>query len=229
MSCYEIVLADDHPIFREGIKRVVERVPDLKIVGEAGDGLELLQLLQRISPGLLILDVSMPNLGGMEVLKEIRKIQPQLKILILTMHKSRGYLYKAFSMRVQGYMVKEEAHANLIAAIATIRRGGTHISSLMGEQFADLVARHCRREPFETEPLSAREIQVLTLLAEGKTDKEIADLLFIGIRTVNAHRRNIKNKLNMKKATELVKYAISSGYANQPPQKLQGEEISAGR
>jgi DNA-binding NarL/FixJ family response regulator len=213
MNCYEIVLADDHPIFREGIKRVVERVPDLKIVGEAGDGLELLQLLQRISPRLLILDISMPNLGGMELLKEIRKINPQLKILILTMHKSRGYLYRAISMHVQGYMVKEEAHANLIAAIATIRRGGTHISSFMGEQLPDLVARHCRGElPFQAEPLSNREIQVLTLLAKGKTDKEIADLLFIGVRTVHAHRRNMKNKLDMKKATELVRYAMRNGY-----------------
>jgi len=213
MNRYEIVLADDHPIFREGIKRVVERVPDLKIGGEAGDGLELLRLLQRISPQLLILDISMPNLGGMEVLNEIRKIHPQLKILILTMHKSRGYLYRAVSMQVQGYMVKEDTHSNLIAAIETIRRGGTHISSFMSEQLPDLFARHCRRElPFQAGPLSDREIQVLTLLADGKTDKEIADLLFIGIRTVHSHRRNIKNKLDMKRPNELIKYAIRNGY-----------------
>ncbi|RJR33132.1 MAG: DNA-binding response regulator [Deltaproteobacteria bacterium] len=213
MNCYEIVLADDHPIFREGIKRVVERVPDLKVVGEAGDGLELMQLLQRISAQLLILDLSMPNRGGLDIINEIREINPQLKILILTMHKSRGYLYRAFSMKVQGYMIKEEAYANLIAAITTIRQGGTHISAFMGEQFADLVAKHCRRElHFEIDRLSDRETQVLALLAEGKTDKEIADLLFIGVRTVNSHRRNIKNKLNINKGTELVSYAVRNGY-----------------
>jgi DNA-binding NarL/FixJ family response regulator len=213
MNCYEIVLADDHPIFREGIKRVVERVPDLTIVGEAGDGLELLQLLQRNSPQLLILDISMPNLGGMEVLNEIRKINPKMKILILTMHKSRGYLYRAISMQVQGYLVKEEAHSTLIAALETIRRGGTHISSFMSEQIPDLFARHCRRElPFQAESLSAREVQVLSLVADGKSDKEIADLLFIGIRTVHSHRRNIKKKLDMKRPIELVRYAICHGY-----------------
>jgi len=213
MNPYEILLADDHPLFREGIKRIIEGEPALKIVGQAGDGLELLQLLRKLSPQLVILDISMPNLGGLEAIGEIRRLYPRLKVLILTMHKSRGHLHRAISMRVEGFLCKEDAHADLILAINTIRKDGTYISPLLRERIVELFSQQFGGNvEVRSENLSNREIQVLKLLAEGKSSKEIAALLFIGIRTVHSHRRNINIKLNARKHSELVRYAIQQGY-----------------
>ncbi len=213
MDPYKIILADDHPIFRQGVKNVVEQVPGLKIVGEAADGLELLQLLQQTSPQLVILDLSMPNIGGMAAVGQMKRIHPQIKVLILSMHKTPAHFYRAISMQVQGYLLKEDTHAELIAAIKTIRSGGTYISAILAAQVPEILARKSRGDlAFQEDPLSDREIQILSLLAEGKTNKQIAELLFIGIRTVQNHCNNIRGKLNIRKSGELIKYAILRGY-----------------
>jgi len=218
MDRYKIVLADDHPIFREGVRRLVEQVPGLKIVGEAADGLELLQLLQRTSPQLVILDLSMPYYGGLAALKEMKRIHPQVKVLILSMHKTRAHFYRAISLRVQGYLLKEDTHAELIAAIKMIRSGRTYISPLLAKQISEFLAEKGHEDlAFQEDLLSEREIQILSLLAEGKTNKEIADLLFISLKTVQAHRHNIKTKLNLWKSSELIKYAIIKGYTTMEP------------
>ena len=120
-SSYQIVLADDHPLFREGIKRVMEAIPDLEVVGEAGDGLELLTLMQGTTPDMLILDITMPNLQGIEAAQEIKRLYPGVKILILTMHKSREHLCRALGAGAEGYLLKENAYADLVSAIETIR------------------------------------------------------------------------------------------------------------
>ena len=218
MDPYKIILADDHPIFRQGVRNVVERVPGLEIVGEAADGLELLQLLQQTSPQLVILDLSMPNIGGMAAFKEMKRIYPQVKVLILSMHKTQAHFYRAISMQVQGYLLKEDTHAELIAAIKVIRSGGTYISAILASQIPEILARKCRGEvAFQEDSLSDREIQILSLLAEGKTNKQIAEFLFIGIRTVHTHCNNIRAKLNIRKSGELIKYAIIRGYAIMDP------------
>jgi len=220
MQPYKIVLADDHTIFRQGVRRVVEEVPGLKVVGEAADGHELLQLLQQTSPQLVILDLSMPDYGGMAALKEMKRIHPRVKVLILSMHKTRAHLYRAISMQVQGYLLKEDTHEELIAAIKVIRSGGTYISTLLAAQIPRINAKKGRgnlafqEDCVQEDPLSDREIQILSFLAEGKTNQQIADLLSLSIRTVHCHRLNIKRKLDLRKSIELIKYAILKGYTS---------------
>lgn len=131
MSKFRIILADDHALFREGIKRILQDDPNLTVIGEAGDGLELLDLLEQSTPDLVILDISMPRLEGLEVINLIKGLYPEVKILILTMHKSRDYVYKAMDKGADGYMVKEDANEVLRSAIETLRRGETFISPLI--------------------------------------------------------------------------------------------------
>lgn len=131
MSKFRIILADDHALFREGIKRILQDDPNLTVIGEAGDGLELLDLLEQSTPDLVILDISMPRLEGLEVINLIKGLYPEVKILILTMHKSRDYVYKAMDKGADGYMIKEDANEVLRSAIETLRRGETFISPLI--------------------------------------------------------------------------------------------------
>ncbi len=213
MHPYKIVLADDHTIFRQSVRRVVEEVPGLEIVGEAASGHELLLLLQQTSPQLVILDLSMPDYGGMAALKEMKRPHPRVKVLILSMHKTRGHVYRAISMQVQGYLLKEDTHEELIAAIKLIRSGGTYFSPLLAGQISEInVKKRLRDLLFQEDPLSNREAQILSFLAEGKTSQQIADLLSLSIKTVNTHRLKIKRKLDLGKSIELIKYAILKGY-----------------
>ena len=215
-SPFSILLADDHVMFRRGVRRIIQGINDVEVVGEASDGFELLELLKKTSPQLVILDISMPNLRGLEATREIKIIDPAVKVLILTMHKDKEYLYHAFSAGAEGYLLKEDADSELISAIDTLRRGGTYISPLLSTQLADLFMQKSRpgAEPLTgpREPLTTREREIIKLIAEGKSSKEVADLLFISSRTVQHHRANIMRKLNLKKTADLVKYALQKGY-----------------
>jgi DNA-binding NarL/FixJ family response regulator len=131
MSKYRIILADDHVLVREGIKRILQENPKLTVIDETGDGLELLRLLEERSPDLVILDISMPGLGGLEAIKIIKQLHPQIKVLVLTMHRSREYLYEAMDNGADGYLLKDDANDILHSAIATLRRGKTFISPLI--------------------------------------------------------------------------------------------------
>jgi DNA-binding NarL/FixJ family response regulator len=215
MEPYGIVLADDHVLVRQGLKRIVEESTNLRVVGEANDGLELLKLLNQVTPQMVILDIFMPNLRGIEAIHEIKKIHPEVKVLILTMHKDKEYLYLALSAGAKGYILKEDADKELFTAIEKVRQGKTYISPhFSGEVVDDLVqiGKGGTRAIFETDTLTTREREVLKLIAEGKSSKEIAQLLFISVLTVNNHRAKIMEKLNLNKATDLVKYAIRKGY-----------------
>ncbi|MCL4501239.1 MAG: response regulator transcription factor [Deltaproteobacteria bacterium] len=213
---FSILLADDHTMFRRGVRRIIQSINDTEVVGEASDGFELLELLKKTSPHLVIMDISMPNLRGLEATREIKIISPAVKVLILTMHKDKEYLYHAFSAGAEGYLLKEDADSELISAIDTLRRGGTYISPLLSTQLADLFMQKSRpnTEPMTSpgERLTTREREIIKLIAEGKSSKEMADLLFISSRTVQHHRANIMRKLNIKKTADLVKYAIQKGY-----------------
>jgi DNA-binding NarL/FixJ family response regulator len=211
---YRIVLADDHVIFRRGIKGLISQNPDLKVVGEAGDGIELLNLLQRgLETDMVILDISMPNLRGIEATHEIKIIMPEVKILVLTMHKSKEYLYHSISAGAQGYMLKEDSEVELFSAIETIRKGNMFVSELLTRELAeDLSHLHQGDSQIPTDPLSPREREVLKMVAEGKSNKEIADLLYISTRTVENHRSNIMNKLKFRKTADLIRYAVLKGY-----------------
>jgi DNA-binding NarL/FixJ family response regulator len=215
MATYRIVLADDHVLFRQGEKRILEGMADLEVIGEASDGLELLNLLKQSTPDMVILDISMPKLRGLEAIHEIKKIHTDVNILILTMHKDKEYVYLALSAGAKGYLLKEDTDKELFSAIEKIRQGKTYLSPYLSEQLTNEWARIGREGPesfSEIDPLTTREREVLKLIAEGKSNKEIADFLFISIRTVERHRANMMERLNLKKTTDLIKYAIQKGY-----------------
>ncbi|KAF0219145.1 MAG: LuxR family transcriptional [Geobacteraceae bacterium] len=203
MDRYRIVLADDHVLIRQGLGGLIKGVADLEVVGEAGDGIELLALLKSVIPHMVILDISMPHLRGIEAVRAIKGNYPAVKILVLTMH--REYVQQALAAGADGYLLKEDADRDLFSAIENIRQGRVYLSPrLAGELLGN-------RAP-SAEPLSNREKEVLKLIAEGKSNKEIAETLFISARTVESHRASILDKLKSKNTADLVKYAIQKGY-----------------
>ena len=143
-SPFKILLADDHVMFRRGVRSLIQGMDNVEVVGEASDGLELLRLLKEISPHLVIMDISMPNLRGLEATREIKILDPGVKVLILTMHKDREYLYHALTAGAEGYLLKEDADGELISAIETLRKGGTFISPLLSAQMADIFVEKFR-------------------------------------------------------------------------------------
>jgi two-component system, NarL family, response regulator NreC len=211
LSPFSVVLADDHAMFRQGVKRILAELPGVRVVGEAQDGLELLDLLKNIKPDLVILDISMPHLRGVEAIREIMTLHPGAKILMLTMHKEQEYLYFALKAGVDGFLLKEDADSELILALEAIRRGKVYISPLLSEQLPGLLAKHHRRRGGQAEILTEREKQILQLIAAGRSSKEIGAQLFISPRTVQNHRANLMRKLNLKKTADLVKYALQQG------------------
>jgi DNA-binding NarL/FixJ family response regulator len=212
VAAYRIVLADDHALFREGIKRIVAGFPGVQIVGEASDGLQLLELLKTIGADMVILDLSMPNLHGIEAIGQIKRIYPGIKVLVLTMHKTKAYLQQSLAAGADGFLLKEDAYDDLHNAIRTIQEKGFFISSLLFHYASEIMIEAVRKTETPEEILSPREIEILRLVAEGKTSKEIAELLHIADTTVKNHRANMKKKLDLKKNADLIKYAIQNGY-----------------
>lgn len=209
MAIYKIVIADDHAIFRDGIKELINSRPGIGVTGEAADGMALLKVLSRQTPDLVILDITMPGLSGIEIAREIRRRWPRLAILFLSMHKKKEYLKRALATGARGYMIKENTAEELLAAIAAIRRGGTYVSPTLINAFSTDIIDIFRDNSSRTkDPLTPRERQVLKLIAEGYTNAQIGELLFISERTVHRHRANIRSKLQLKRTADLIKYAL---------------------
>ncbi len=202
MAPYRIILADDHVLFRQGLRRIIEETVDLEVIGEAGDGAELLRLLSDLKaliPHMVILDMSMSNLHGIEAIHKIRNNHPEIKILVLSMHKE--YLHQALLAGANGYLLKEDADKEFFSAIENIQQGRIHISPRLTKEFS-------RDRISLPEPLTTREKMVLNLIAEGKSNREMAQLLFISVRTVESHRASIIGKLRLKGTANLVRYAL---------------------
>jgi DNA-binding NarL/FixJ family response regulator len=215
MNRYRVIIADDHAMFRHGMKRILSERPDVEVVGEAQNGLDLLDQLRTLQPDMIVLDISMPQLRGIEAIHEIKKTRPDAKVLMLTMHKDSDYVFQAISAGADGYLLKEDAEKDLFFAMDTVRRGKVYLSSLVAEEsHQDWVEmRRGTRQPADLERLTLRERQILKLIAEGKSSKEIGSLLFISFRTVERHRANIMDKLNVRKSAELIRYALQKGYS----------------
>lgn len=213
MGSYRIVLADDHVMFRRGVKRILEEKRNLEVAAEVDDGLELLDVLKREKLDMVILDISMPNLRGIEAAVQIKKMYPRVKILILSMHSDKEYLYHSLTAGADGYLLKEDADTELFSAIEEIRKGNVFISPILSKELTRDMVQALRTDlPIPADPLTPREREVLKLIAEGNSSKEIAALLFISARTVEQHRANIMKKLDIKSIPDLVKYAIRKGY-----------------
>jgi DNA-binding NarL/FixJ family response regulator len=215
MAKCKIVLADDHVLIRQGLKKLIEENKMLEVIGEAGDGLELLDVLENHEPNLIILDISMPQLRGIEVINEAKRLCQNVKILMITMHKSEQYFLCAMSAGADGYLLKEDSDSELLTAIDMVMEGEMYISPHLAEEFSDEVIKTYREKGvFPCETLTNREVEVLKLVAEGLTSKEIAELLSISIRTVEHHRANLLKKLNLKNTADLIKHAIQNGFIN---------------
>ena len=217
MNPYRIVLADDHNILRQGLKRIILERDDLEVIGEARDAIELFSLLRKVVPHMVILDISMPNIRGIEATREIKSMAPKIKVLILTMHKDKDYFYHAMWAGAHGYLLKEDADSEIFSAIDAIRGGGIYVSPLLARELTGDWVKICRGElKPPSECLTTREREVLKLVAEGKSNKDISVLLFISSRTVDHHRASIMGKLNITNVVDLVKYAINKGYVSLP-------------
>ncbi len=189
---------------------MIEEMADLTVIGEASDGLELLSLLKILDTDLVILDISMPNLRGIEATCELKKVFPNVKVLILTMYRDEELLHHAISSGADGYVLKEDSDKELYIAIENVRQGKLYISPRLSGGLTVETRQGIFEPPLER--LTKREMEVLRLIAEWKSSKEIANLLFISVRTVQNHRARIMSKLDMKKTADLVKYAIHQGY-----------------
>jgi DNA-binding NarL/FixJ family response regulator len=215
MSDYTIILADDHALMRQGIRNIIESVPDLKVIGEAGDGNQLLKIIKKTTPDMVILDISMPGMRGIEAAREIKNRYPDVRILMLSMHRSEEFLAMALEAGANGYLLKEDTGDELLHAIARLRAGHTFLSATLANILSTDIIAICRGNlTSRADPLTARERQILKLIAEGHTDRQIGELLFISLRTVQRHRYNIRTKLNLKHTADLVKYAIARGYTD---------------
>jgi DNA-binding NarL/FixJ family response regulator len=203
MGSYGIIITDDHYLFRQGLKKIMEGVGDLDIIGEAGDGLELMLLLDRVSPQMIVLDLSMPNLHGIEALSVIKAKHATTKVLILSMHGE--YLHQALLAGADGYLLKEDTDRELFSAIDHVREGRIYVSPRLTGELLEK-----RTDPSEL--LTSREREVLKLIVHGKSNKEIAETLFISIRTVESHRASVLHKLNLKNTADIVRYAMEKGY-----------------
>ena len=217
METYRIVLADDHVIFRQGMKHLIATDPGFKIVAEAGTGSELIEILDELQVDLAVLDISMPGACGIDTLQSIRKEFPQVKVLILTMHKQREFLFHAISAGADGYLLKEDSDEEFFSAIEAIRNGGIYITKHLRRE-VPLCSnnKEANREMLSVKRLTRREKEVVKMVTEGIQNREIANLLNISIRTVENHRANIMRKLRLKTLAELVRYAIQMGISELP-------------
>ena len=215
MSPIRVVVADDHVMFRQGLRLIIESQSGFEVIGEADDGLELLNLLKSTTPDLVVLDISMPRLRGIETIHEIKASHPKMSILMLTMHGETEFVAEAIAAGARGYLLKQDTDEQLFLALEKIRQDGFFLSPRLSDKMIDDWADACRqnRSPArQIERLTIREREILKLTAEGKSCKEIADLLFISSRTVEHHRSNILAKLNLRRTTDLIRYAICNRY-----------------
>lgn len=203
-----IVIADDHDIIREGIKNILRGHPDYKIVDEAKDGEEVSEKVQKHKPDILLLDISMPKISGLDVIEQIHYISPKTKILIITVHKAHIYIMKAIQAGVKGYLQKENAGKELLPALAKVASGEVYLTSSVSSYLMERVLQKSAEEKTKDTLLTSREQEILRLVAEGKTAKEIARNLFISARTVENYKNAILKKLNLHRTSDLIKYAI---------------------
>jgi two-component system, NarL family, response regulator NreC len=207
----KVLIADDHAIVRTGLRALINSDSDMKLVGEATGGYEAIDLIGRTQPDVLILDLSMPDLDGIEVTKRVKPQYPELRILILTIHEDEALLRAALKAGAGGYILKHAAEAELISAIHTILRGDLYVDpSLIRRLLTDEITITAAR-PKSTETLTPREMDVLKLIVQGYTNRQIGEELSISIRTVESHRANLSEKLGLHSRVELVRYARENG------------------
>ncbi|MGE5751887.1 MAG: response regulator [Nitrospirota bacterium] len=209
----KVLIADDHALVREGIVAFLKLCDDIEVVAEASDGIEAIEKTKKLHPDIIIMDINMPKLGGLETTVEIKRMYPDIKVLVLTQYEDREYISRFLKAGVSGYLLKKAVGSDLITALKAIGRGELYLySSIASEVVAGYLGGDKRvdvENPYEK--LTDREKQVLKLVAEGYTHKEVADMLGISVKTVIAHQTNITEKLDIHTRAGLIKFAIQKG------------------
>jgi two-component system response regulator NreC len=208
----KILLADDHSIIRQGLFALLEKQPDIEVVGAVEDGRKAIELVRELKPDIVIMDITMPNLNGIDATHKIIEQAPQVKVVALSMHSSRRFVSEMLKAGAKGYILKECLFDELIEAIRTVIKGDIYLShKITGVVVNDYVKRISSKSPPEAPALTEREREVLQLLAEGKSTKQIALPLHVSDKTIESNRRNIMDKLNIHSIAELTKYAVREG------------------
>ena len=208
-----IILADDHTILRNGLRLLLERQPDLAVIGEAGNGREAIDLAEREEPDVVIMDIAMPVLNGIEAAQRISSAHPRTAIIILSVHSDEAYILRALKAGARGYLLKDSPEGDLIQAVHAVASGKAFfspaVSKVLAEDYVRQVRQHGLEDPYDL--LTARERELLQLIVELKPTKEIADLLNLSPHTVDTHRGNLMQKLNVHSIPELILYAVRKG------------------
>ena len=213
MEKLRILLAEDHRILREGLKRLIDEQPNMEVVGEAENGIEAWQKTKELEPDVVLMDINMPRLNGAEATVKIRELCPNVKIIALTGHRASAYLSEVLKAGASGYVLKQAAIDELIDAIQIVAKGGTYIDRASRDSILNAPLDHkVYKGESQGKPLSQREIQVLSLVAHGYTNKEIANELAISVKTVESHKTNSMQKLDLKSRAEIVDYARFRGW-----------------
>ena len=206
----KVLVADDHPVVRKGLQTCLARQGHLRIVGEAADGDEALRKARELSPDVVLMDISMPGMNGLAVTEVLRKEAPEIKVLVLSVHTNKDYIFRVIQAGAHGYVSKEAPPEELIRAIESVSEGEPHFSEdIARAALNEFVSSGGKKEPFTQ--LTSREREVLVLIAEGQSNKEIADRLGIGVRTIETHRERIMRRLGIHSVAGLTKYAIANG------------------
>lgn len=213
MSKIRILLADDHAVMRTGLRLVLERQSDFEVVGEASDGREAVALTQQHKPEVVVMDVTMPNLNGIEAARQVSGSMPNVGIVMLSMHSDEAYVLRALKAGARGYLLKESAESDLIAAIRAVNAGKAFFSPAVSRMLVEDYVRQLQDREIEDsyELLTTREREILQLIAEGKSNKEIAAILNLSLYTIETHRGNLMEKLNLHTVPELILYAVRKG------------------
>ncbi len=208
-----VLLADDHRLMRSGLRLVIERHPEFSVVGEADDGRQAVAMAESLKPDVVVMDIGMPNLNGIEAAGQITEAHPGISVVMLSMHSDEGYVLRALKAGARAYLLKDSAEEDLTRAIESVRDGKSFFSPAVSRVLLQDYVRKLQRAGVEDsyDLLSAREREVLQLVAEGKSSKEIAALLNLSVYTVETHRSNIMQKLNLKGIPELILYAVRKG------------------
>lgn len=208
-----VLIADDHEIVREGLRRLLDREMDLEVCGEAGDGREVLEKIEQLRPDVVVLDINMPLLAGFEVLERVRALPGDVKVVLLSMHSDPPYVRNAISLGADAYVVKNTRADEVIMAVRAVVRGDSYFSPPIARLIAQELRSNARAGSSFFE-LSTREREVLQLIAEGYSAKEIASDIHVSVKTVESHRSNLMRKLGARKATDLVRHAVRRGFVS---------------
>ena len=213
MRRLRVLLADDHQLMRSGVRLMLEREPDLTVVGEASDGREAVSLVKTLKPEVVVMDIGMPNLNGIEAARQMTHENPELAIVIVSMHSDESYVLRALKAGARGYLLKDSAEADLINAVHAVGTGKSFFSPAVSKMLLDDYVRKLKRtgteDPYDL--LTPREREILQLIAEGKSNKDIANLFNLSVYTVESHRSNLMEKLHLRGLPELILYAVRRG------------------